>query len=393
MAWPKNSEKVEPTPDEKEVKRTVKVFSIASFFNDLGSDMIYPLWPLFVTSVLGANVAALGLIDGLGDALVSISQGISGYYSDKWQRRKPFIWIGYLAGGFSRLGYAFSTAWQQLVPLKILDRAGKMRGAPRDAIVADVSTHENRGTHFGLLRAADNGGAVVGIILAIILVNFLPLPTIFLLAAIPSFIGAALIFVFIKDRKAGKIFKGFSFKNLSRDFKLFVFSSTLFSLAAFSYSFLLLAANDAGYQAVFIPVLYLVFTLCAAIFSLYFGKLADRIGRKKVLYISYAFYALMAIGFAFTNSLLVIFFLFVLLGLHRAALEPVQKTFAAELSPEETRATGLGAFQLVYGLAALPASVIAGALWLSFGRHAPFIFAIALTAAAALSLTLVKEKK
>ena len=121
----------------------------------MGSDIIYPIWPLFVTSVLGANMAVLGLIDGLGEAVVSISKALSGYISDKTKKRKIFIWTGYLMGAISRIGYALSTAWPHLIPFRILDRAGKIRSAPRDAILADVSTSKTRGKIFGIMRSAD----------------------------------------------------------------------------------------------------------------------------------------------------------------------------------------------------------------------------------------------
>jgi len=138
--------------NEKESRKVITIFSLASFLNDFGSDMIYPIWPLFVTSFLGANMAVLGFIDGLGDAIVSISQAVSGYLSDRVKKRKIFIWTGYLFGSMSRIGYALSTMWQYLVPFRILDRSGKIRGAPRDAIVADVSTKENRGKNLGYLE-------------------------------------------------------------------------------------------------------------------------------------------------------------------------------------------------------------------------------------------------
>jgi MFS family permease len=150
--------------EQEETRKTVRTFAIASFLNDFGSDVIYPIWPMFLTTVLGANMAVLGLIDGLGEAFVSISKAASGYLSDRVQRRKVFIWTGYLFGAISRIGYAFSTVWQQVIPFKIFDRMGKIRGAPRDAIVADISTDQNRGSHFGLLRAMDNLGAVCSVI-------------------------------------------------------------------------------------------------------------------------------------------------------------------------------------------------------------------------------------
>ena len=147
-----------------ENRRFMAVFSIAAFLHDLGSDMIYPIWPVFVTSFAGANVEVLGLIDGLGDAVVNSSQAASGYVSDRIGKRKIFVWLGYLFGASSRIGYALSTMWQHLIPFRILDRSGKIRGSPRDAIIADISTDQNRGRNFGLLRTMDNLGAVFGIL-------------------------------------------------------------------------------------------------------------------------------------------------------------------------------------------------------------------------------------
>jgi len=186
--------------DEKEKRKTIQTFAVASFLNDLGSDIIYPIWPLFVTTILGANMAILGFIDGLGEAIVSISQAVSGYISDRIRKRKVFVWTGYLFGSLSRIGYGLSTAWQHIIPFRVLDRAGKIRGAPRDAIIADMSTNENRGKHFGFLRTLDNFGAVCGIIICILFFQLLGYRTLFLLAAIPSAVALILIFLFIKER-------------------------------------------------------------------------------------------------------------------------------------------------------------------------------------------------
>ena len=167
--------------NQKETKKTIRTFALASFLNDLGSDMIYPIWPLFVTSVLGTPMSALGFIDGLGEAIVSISQAVSGYISDRIRKRKIFVWTGYLFGSLSRVGYAISSVWQHLIPFRILDRAGKIRSAPRDAIIADISTKENRGKNFGLLRAMDNLGAVCGIIVCILFFGLLGYRNLFLI--------------------------------------------------------------------------------------------------------------------------------------------------------------------------------------------------------------------
>ena len=381
--------------NQKETKKTIRTFALASFLNDLGSDMIYPIWPLFVTSVLGAPMSALGFIDGLGEAIVSISQAVSGYISDRIRKRKIFVWTGYLFGSLSRVGYAISSVWQHLIPFRILDRAGKIRSAPRDAIIADISTKENRGKNFGLLRAMDNLGAVCGIIVCILFFKLLGYRNLFLLAAIPSVIGASLIFHLIKEKKPAdiKIYKGLSLKDLDKNFKLFLLLSSFFALGSFSYSFLLIYAKEFGFQTAFVPVLYLVFTAVASIFSVPFGKLSDKIGRKQVLMLSYIFWGLVCLSFIFFRSHLAIILAFVLYGLHKGALEPVQKTFVSELSPIKYRASSLGGFQMAVGLCALPASLIAGVLWDKISIFMPFYFSLSLTALSIIMLIFVKENK
>ncbi len=379
---------------EIESKKTVRTFGIASFLNDFGSDIIYPIWPLFVTSLLGANMAVLGFIDGLGDAVVSLSQAFAGYYSDKLQKRKVFVWVGYLFGAGSRIGYAVITSWQAIIPFRILDRAGKIRSAPRDAIVADISTEQNRGRNFGFLRAMDNLGAVFGIVFCLLFID-IGYQNLFLIAAVPSLIGSLLIFNIIKEKQSprAQTFKGLSFKQLDSNFRLFLLLSALFSLGSFSYSFLLLYAFESGFEKGGLPVLYLIFTVVAAMFSLPFGKLSDRLGRKKVLLISFFFWGMCCLGFLFLKNYWGIIACFILYGLHKAAIEPVQKTFVSELAPPELRASTLGGFQMVLGLCAFPSSLIAGLLWQYIDNAAPLIVALCLTFVSLFLLFFINEQK
>ncbi|HVP90628.1 MAG TPA: MFS transporter [Terriglobales bacterium] len=381
--------------DDGATKKTIRTFAAASFLNDFGSDIIAPVWPMFVTQVLGANMSALGLLDGLGEALVSLSQAASGYISDRIRKRKVFVWTGYLCGAASRLGYAMASVWQQLIPFKVLDRMGKMRGAPRDAMIADLSADQNRGRHFGLLRAMDNLGAVFGITASILLLNLVGLRLIFALAAIPSVIGALLVLVRIKEEKpAGrKIYKGLTLRHIDRNLALYFGISAVFSLGAFTYSFLLVYAKTAGFKIGFVPVLYLVFTATAALLSLPFGRLSDRVGRKAVLLLSFGFWAAVCLGVLAIRGMALVPVVFVLYGVHKAALEPVQRTLVAELCPPQFRASIIGGFQLVVGMCALPASLVAGWLWDKAGRNLPFLISLGLTAAAALGLLFVREKR
>jgi MFS family permease len=374
-------------------KRTIRVFAASSFLNDMGSDMIYPVWPLFVTDVLKANMAALGFLDGLGEALVSLSQAASGYISDRVRKRKIFIWTGYLCGALSRLGYAASRAWPHLVPFRILDRVGKIRSAPRDAMVADISSGLNRGRRFGLLRAMDNLGAVFGILLCVILLKALGYRLLFALAAVPSLIGSLLILVKIKDKKEdrGRIFRGLTLRDLTPSLRLFILLGAIFALGAFSYSFLLVYAKKLGFKITFIPLLYLLYTAVASLFSYPFGRLSDKIGRKRVLFLAYLFWAAICLGIVMKSGPVYVIFAFALFGLHKAALDPVQKTLTCELAPPAFRASCLGGFQMIVGLCALPASFIAGLLWEKIGPVAPFALSLGLTAVSSLLLLFVKE--
>lgn len=379
---------------EKTNKKIIQIFAAASFLNDIGSDIIYPIWPLFVTTILKANMAALGFLDGLGEALVSISQAASGYISDRIKKRKIFIWLGYVFGAFSRLGYSLSSVWTHLIPFRLIDRSGKIRSAPRDAFVADISTNKNRGKNFGLLRSIDHLGALFGVIICIIFFRILGYRILFALAALPSLASALLIFFTIKESqsKKTKIYRGLSLKDLDKNFRLFLFLSSLFALGTFSYSFLLVYAKEFGFRETSIPVLYFVFTFAASLFSYPFGKLSDKIGRKYVLILSYLLWAGVCFCIIFAQTYPLIFLSFILYGAHKGAVEPVQKTFVAELAPKQFRASCLGYYQMVTGLCALPASFIAGMLWEGLGMFAPFTFSIFLTILAGTLLLFVKKR-
>jgi len=251
-----------------------------------------------------------------------------------------------------------------------------------------------------VLRAMDNLGAVFGIVTCLILLGLYGqgfLQTLFLIAAVPSFVGAILVFVFVRDRKTNRLYKGLSLGDLTFNFRLFLFLSALFALGAFSYSFLLIYVGSLPLETTFLPLVeiqilfYLVFTVVASITSLPFGWLADRVGRRAILLLSFAFWSVVCLGFVYVRSLLGFGLLFVAYGLHKGAIEPVQKAFISELSPPDFRASTLGAFQMITGLFALPASLVAGLLWVSIGDYAPFYLSLSLTIVAAVLLLFVKE--
>jgi len=379
--------------DTRYVKRTVWTFASASFLHDMGADMIFSIWPMFLTTVLGANMAVVGLIDGLGDAFVSIAQAAAGYLSDRTRKRKPFVWLGYFFGGLAKVGYALSPTWHWVLPFRLLDRSGKMRGAPRDAIVSDLSTVQNRGRHFGILRMMDNAGAMIGILASIALVQFIPLRTLMLIAAIPSMLAVLLVLGMYREQKPDgtKVFKGIHLQDFSPNLRLYTVLSAFFMLGSFSYSFLLLSAKSFGFSIGTMPVLYLLYTFVAAALSMFFGRLADRIGRKTVLLCSYGCWMGVALLFILFRSPVAVIAAFALYGVHIASLEPVQKALAAELAPRDLVASTLGGFQMVIGLVSFPASFVAGILWDRFGLTAPYLLSLTLTACAGFLLLFLKD--
>lgn len=377
-----------------ENKKTVWIFSIGAFLNDLGYYAVITVWPIFVTSVIGASVTFLGFIDGLGDAFVSLSQAGSGFLSDKLKKRKIFIWLGYFLAFVSRIIYAVSYQPWHLIPGKILDRSGKMRDAPRDAIVADVTPKEKRAAAFGILRSADRGGAVLGLLASILLLGYFSYRQMFLLAAIPSLIGSLIILFFVREsRKPDNVKTEFSFRFVSRDLKIFTLTSAIFTLGAFSDSFYILAASKLGVSLKFVPLFFLAFLFFSSIFAIPFGKLSDKIGRRFVLATAFVLFIIVNLIFIFYNSFWMIFLAFIVYGIHSAAYEGNLKTMVAEFAPIPLRASVIGGFQMLIGLIALPASLIAGILWDGIGLKAPFVLSLALTLIALPLLFFVREPK
>jgi MFS family permease len=398
--------------DEIPTERCVIItFGSASFLNDMGSDIVFSIWPVFVALIAPPGLAPLilGLVDGIGDFVVNISKGFSGFISDKVQKRKVFIWSGYTMGALSRLIYAFTPIWQWLVPAKILDRAGKLRGAPRDAIVADVSSHETRGRIFGILRALDNIGATVGVLITIAFVTFVvpwltlalgydlltSLRLLFIFASIPTIIGAILVIFRISDyrKELGK--PVFRISGINRSLAIFITLSIIFALASFSWSLVTLYAGIflvipiSPYLGV--PVAYLIFTLTAALTSAPLGELGDRIGRRPTILIGFIFFGAMCAIFLFVPNFWTVLFALIFYGVSIGAIVPMQSSLVSELSPIEVRASMLGVYQMLIGIALLPASLIAGYLWVLLGPSFTFGVALILTLIAAFLLPFVHE--
>ncbi len=363
----------------KGISTDVLLLGIVSFLNDFSSEMIIPILPIFITA-LGGTGLVVGLIGGLRDSISSILKVFCGYWSDKTGKRKIFISSGYLTSAVFKLLLPFSRIWQHVLVFAGLERVGKgLRTAPRDAIIAD-SMPEQRGKGFGVHRAFDTSGAILGSAVVFILFWFLGFnfKTIIFVAALLAVLSLIpLHFVKEKRGKPQDITLQLGLRNLPRPLKLFMFISGIFALANFSYMFFILRAQEffTGRLSIGVPILlYILFNIFYALFAVPFGNLSDRIGRRKVLVLGYLLFSLTSLGFAFFNSLIAFVCLFAFYGMVYAIIDGNQRAFVSDLSSGELRATALGTFHTVIGLAALPASLIAGFLWQRISPSAAFIY-------------------
>jgi len=352
----------------KRISATVLLLGIVSFLNDLSSEMIMPILPMFITA-LGGTGLVIGLIGGLRDSISSILKVFCGYWSDKTGKRKVFVFSGYLTSALFKLALAFSKIWQHILIFSGLERVGKgLRTAPRDAIISD-SMPKERGKGFGIHRALDTSGAILGSLVVFILFWFLGFnfKSVILIAAVFSLFSLIpLYFVKEKKKEPQDISLKIGLKNLPKSLKLFILVSSIFALANFSYMFFILRAQEffTGKLAIGVPILlYILFNIFYAVFAIPFGALSDKIGRKKVIIFGYLLFSLTCLGFAFFNSLAAFIVLFALYGIVYAIVDGNQRAFVSDLSTEKLRATALGTFHTATGLVALPASLIAGFLW------------------------------
>jgi len=359
----------------KQTRRRVAAFSLASLLNDVGADMIKPLWPIFITSSLGAPAVFLGLLDGLGQLVSYLTRFPFGLYADRW-KRKPFVVTGYLFAGISRVGYAFSGTPAGAFFSHIIDRTGKgMRDAPRDALLASGTIRRERGRAFGTLRAMDYLGGTIGPLLAYLLISFMSFRTMFLLAAIPSLIGAIMITFMIKEKfHDGVSSAAFRWRELTKEYKTVFWISGLFALSWFSISFMLLYATTHGVPTEQTPLLYLTYSLTAACMAYPAGRLSDAIGRKTVLLAGYTMFGITMAAFTLVASPDMFFLMFFLYGLHYGVIEALQSSYISDMVKEDHRASAIGLFQGLWGICLLPASLIAGFLWDNVAQWAPFLY-------------------
>jgi MFS family permease len=363
--------------------------------------MIFPILPVFLTTVLGASTAAVGLIEGVADSMASLLDIFIGYWSDSSGRRKRFVIAGYGFSSISKLGIAFASTWPMVLVFRGVERIGKsIRTSPRDAIIAASSTKGARGTAFGLHRAMDTLGAVAGPAIAYVMLASLGSTesgyrTVFYAAIIPAFLAVAAIWLFVREpkkaaapadsekEKAKKIGFWQKLRLLPPNYMRFLKISCLFSLAYFSFALLIVRASEVGISTENILLMYILYNVVYMLSSIPIGKLSDKLGRKPIIAASFLFYAAICIGFIFAGELWQLAILFALYGIFVAADESVNKAYVSDMVHEKQRGIALGAYNTSVGAAYLPASVLFGALWAAWGAAAAFGVAAAVAAVAA----------
>jgi MFS family permease len=381
----------------KDIPKNVKALGFVSLLNDAASEMIYPLLPIFLTSVLGVGAGALGIIEGIAESTASLLKLFSGWISDKIKKRKALILVGYSLAALGRPIIALSRYWWQVAVIRFVDRFGKgIRTSPRDALIS-LSTPENiRGKAFSLHRAMDHAGAIIGPVCAIILLKVgMSLKNLFAWALLPGIITIFIVFFFVREKKIETKTKNinFRFSILSRNFKTYLLILILFTLGNSSDAFLILKAKDTGIATSLIPLLWIVLHFVKMTTSVPGGEWSDRIGRRKVIVSGWIIYALIYLGFGFSSRFFHIWALFAMYGIYFGLTEGVEKAFVSDLVSDKFQGTAFGFYHLAIGIAAFPSSVIFGFIWQKFGSPAAFSYGASLAGLASLLLlSLVKEE-
>ncbi len=383
------------------LSKNVRNLGWVSLFNDISSEMIYPLLPLFLNTVLGAGVVFIGLIEGIAESVSSFLKLFSGWLSDRFQKRKGIILFGYSLASVTRPFIGLASSAFHVLFLRFFDRIGKgVRASPRDALLSQSCNENERGKAFGFQRAMDHAGAMVGPLIASILMAVFTenLRTIFLLAFVPSLFCLWVLWRGVKDIKGEQTSISsppkLNWKGWDRKFKYFLLIITLFTLGNSSDAFLLLRARDFGIDILSIPILWFLFHLSKTVFSIPGGALSDRIGRRKIIILAWTIYGLVYLGFAFASKAYHIWLLFLLYGLFYGLSEGTEKAWVADLVEESKRGTAYGAYHFSIGMTALPASLLMGFIWKAIGVQWAFSFgAIMAFVAALLAIILMGEQK
>jgi MFS family permease len=375
---------------------------VVSFLNDAASEMIYPLLPLFLVGTLGAGPAVLGVIEGIAESASSLFKLLSGWFSDRFRRRRPLVLAGYGVAAVVRPLIAIATAPWHVLAVRFTDRLGKgVRTAPRDALLTAAVPAEMRGRAFGFHRAADHAGAVVGpLVGSLLLLAFAgSLRPVFALALVPGVLAVLAVMLRVREerppeteraadasRTEGDTAAGIAPTALGPSFIRFLLVLIVFTLGNATDAFLLLRANDIGVAMAAVPLLWGVHHVSKMTWSVPGGALADRFGARPAIIAGWTVYALTYTGFAFASEAWHAWALFVVYGLFYGLTESPEKALVAALAPSHLRGSAFGAYHAAIGIAALPASIVFGVIWQRIGATAAFLYGAGLALVASLLL-------
>ena len=361
---------------------TVVVLGLVSFFNDLASEMIYPIVPIFLTTVLHTSIPIVGFIEGLVEALASITKYFFGAYSDYLQKRKVFVTVGYSFGAVSKLLIGLAFGWPMVLFARIVDRLGKgLRTAARDSLLLENSTPENKGYIFGFHRAFDSLGAVFGPLLALVALYFLKdnIRQTFFIAFIPGVIAVCLLIFLVKEKKTEvkkekSKFVRISFKNMDSKLKLFMLISFIFAAGNSSDVFLLLQAKRLGLATTAVILAYVLYNISQTVFSTPAGILSDKFGARKIFAGGLLVFSIVYLFFGLVNSTVWLWFLFPIYGVYIAATDGVSKAYLSEFIKKKESGTYFGAYYTLTAIGTFLASLVGGLLWYFINPHATFLY-------------------
>ncbi|NYT20637.1 MAG: MFS transporter [Methanomicrobiales archaeon] len=358
----------------------ILILGVVSLCTDVSSQMVFPLIPLYLTSVLAVGAYVVGLVEGAAETTASFLKVISGHVSDRIRRRKPFILLGYGLSSVVKPLFAFATVWPAVLGLRVIERVGKgLRTAPRDAIVAESCDATVRGRAFGFNRAMDGIGSMGGAVLAFLLLPVIGFRNVFLVAFIPGIIAVLAIFLIREEPSAAEPSAAtpslqVSLRQLPHGLRLFIAASAVFAFGHFGYAFLLLKALSTGASdttaLLFYVLFYGVYTVC----TIPAGVVSDRAGRKPVIMSGYVLFGLLSAGLAMVAGSAFLPVFFALYGIFFALVDGAQRAFIVDMAPPALKATALGTFHTAIGLVALPGGFIAGLLWDLYAPAYTFLF-------------------
>ncbi|MEO0269748.1 MAG: MFS transporter [candidate division WOR-3 bacterium] len=363
---------------KKWLNRNTFFLGLTSLLNDIASEIVHPLLPVFIAETLKQGAKGLGIVEGIAEFTSSTFKLISGYFSDKLKERKKVTVSGYLIAAISRPLLGFANNIFYVILLRFFDRTGKgIRSAPRDALIALSVSKEHSGKAFSFQRAMDHLGAFIGPLFALLLITHFSIREIFYFSLIPGLLAVLSISIFVKEEKKENLIlkkESFSFYfKLPFKYYFFLFVFFIFTISNSSDTFIILKAKKEGLILASLPLLWSVFNLIKSLSSMPAGFLADRFGKKRILFLGWLIYSLSYLGFAFAKDLKTFLFLFMFYGIYYGFTEGIERAIISDFLPEDKKGTGFGLFYFLQGIGLLIASFIFGIFWETFGLKIPFL--------------------